>query len=58
MTKLNPPGNEYNNDKILDEFISEIKSHLRIWRENNEKLVAITSGTSRDTFVPVNVQIT
>ena len=52
-TKLNSPGNEYDNDKILNGFISEIKGHLTIWRENIEEFFAITSGTSRDTVVPV-----
>ena len=52
---LNQHANEYDIDKIHNGFTSEIKQHLKIWKENIPKLNEITSGTSRDTDMPVIV---
>ena len=46
---LNEPGHEFEIDKVLNGFTSEIKSHLEIWRRNIAKLNEITSGTSSET---------
>ena len=56
--KLNPPGQKFDIDKMHNGFNVEMKQHLKVWKENIAKLNEITSGTSRDTAVPVIVTIT
>ena len=55
---LNPPGQKCDIDKMHNGFNVEMKQHLKVWKENIAKLNEITSGTSRDTAVPVIVTIT
>ena len=56
--KLNQHGTEYDTDKIHNGLTIKMKQYLKIWKENITKLNEITSGTSRDTAVPVIVTIT
>ena len=39
-------------------FIREMQHHFKVWKEHIAKLNEVTSGTRRDTAVPVSVKIT
>ena len=47
---LNENNNDFDMEKILNEFVEEKKQHLDKWRENMKKLITYqTSGTSLNT---------